>query len=506
MPAPRRTGSFVISVALALAGLAVAPASAAPCDTCGDGGGGGTTYVHTAQLTVVSGPHAITSDVVNGHAISCGAACIVSDSQTSADPSWPADGWWTYTLRVAGPAGYTARWFTCASTDGTTCSGAETQACATVANDGSCAVVNDLEGKRVRVSVADETPPSTPSISAPPVVGPSVRHVTASASDGAGVTSYRWYLDGVDQGLSPTGYDVPVSTLSEGAHTVSARARDGAGNESSLSAAATVVVDRSVHAAVSAVPDFVPAAPEVTFSTGDSDGVTFSCSVDAGSFAACASPWSPALTEGSHTLVVRATDNVGNTVTATSSFVVDATAPELSLTDGPAEGASIGQASTSVTPQQVEEHPDTFVCTIDAEPVACTAGSPVTLTDLGVGAHAFAVTATDRAGNAATLVRHFSRLAPPRQLPTMAMTAPSRAAAGRRVTLRVSLTGTAGQVTGPVTWKVGRKVVCRTTLSGGRSTCRTPKLRPGRQVVVATYAGSASYTATTVRRTIRVRR
>ena len=70
-------------------------------------------------------------------------------------------------------------------------------------------------------------------VSGPGKVGPSVRHFTASATDGAGVVSYRYYLDGVDQGLfTPgAGYDVPVDSLSEGSHTLTARGRDAAGNE-----------------------------------------------------------------------------------------------------------------------------------------------------------------------------------------------------------------------------------------------------------------------------------
>ena len=70
----------------------------------------------------------------------------------------------------------------------------------------------------IRLAVADETPPSTATVSAPTSVGPSVRHFTASANDGAGVVSYRYYLDGVDQGLfSPgAGYDVPVDSVSAG--------------------------------------------------------------------------------------------------------------------------------------------------------------------------------------------------------------------------------------------------------------------------------------------------
>jgi hypothetical protein len=148
----------------------------------------------------------------------------------------------TVSLTATGvPAGYTARLYSCTTAAGSTCSGTETQC-----GVGSC-TVDMVANLRVRMSVADETAPSAATVSGPGKVGPSVRHFTASATDGAGVVSYRYYLDGVDQGLfPPAGYDVPVSSMSEGAHTLTARGRDAAGNEStSLSAPKTFTVDRS---------------------------------------------------------------------------------------------------------------------------------------------------------------------------------------------------------------------------------------------------------------------
>ena len=64
--------------------------------------------------------------------------------------------------------------------------------------------------------------------------------------------------------------------------------------------------------------------PTFAFSSSES-GSTFQCRVDSGSWASCASPWTTsALSDGSHSVSVRATDAAGNTDAspATGSFTV----------------------------------------------------------------------------------------------------------------------------------------------------------------------------------------
>jgi hypothetical protein len=93
------------------------------------------------------------------------------------------------TLTASGvPAGYTARLFKCTTTAGSACIGGGT---GTQCGVGSCTFDMDAD-YLVRLSVADETAPNVATVSGPSKVGPSVRHFTASASDGAGVVSYRY--------------------------------------------------------------------------------------------------------------------------------------------------------------------------------------------------------------------------------------------------------------------------------------------------------------------------
>ena len=77
---------------------------------------------------------------------------------------------------------------------------------------------------------------------------------------------------------------------------------------------------------------------------------TFECSLDGGGFASCTSPEShTALTDGSHTFQVKATDAVGNTdgSPASWSWTSDATPPTISTVE-PADGATGTEATSNV--------------------------------------------------------------------------------------------------------------------------------------------------------------
>ena len=143
-------------------------------------------------------------------------------------------------------------------------------------------------------------------------------------------------------------YDYTATTLSEGAHTVTATATDAAGNTSATSATFNLTVDLTA-----------PAAPVVTGITNDSgssgsDGITndqtlvisgtaeanstVSVSVDGGLpvdvTANGGGVWSydytaTTLSEGAHTVTATATDAAGNTsaTSATFNLTVDLTAP-----------------------------------------------------------------------------------------------------------------------------------------------------------------------------------
>ncbi|WP_101524805.1 choice-of-anchor J domain-containing protein [Nocardioides houyundeii] len=143
--------------------------------------------------------------------------------------------------------------------------------------------------------------------------------------------------------------------------------------------------------------------PTFAFSSSEPDS-TFECSLDAATFGPCTGPGAThttdTLTDGPHTFAVRATDAAGNLdpSPATSSFAVDATAPETTIEAGPTGDT---QDTTPTFAFSSSEPDSTFECSLDAATFGpCTGPGATHTTDtLTDGPHTFAVRATDAAGN-----------------------------------------------------------------------------------------------------------
>jgi Big-like domain-containing protein len=200
--------------------------------------------------------------------------------------------------------------------------------------------------------------------------------------------------------------------LADGAHSVSIRATDEAGNTDGSPAT------RSFTVATAPPPDAT--APDTTITAGPAgptDDVTpmfaftaseansaFECRVDSAPWASCASPWTTAaLTDGPHSVSVRATDVAGNTDAspATRAFTVatapppDTTAPDTTIMSGP---TATTDDSTPTFAFTASEEGSAFECKLDAGAWAeCT--SPKDYSALSAGSHTFSVRATDAAGN-----------------------------------------------------------------------------------------------------------
>jgi hypothetical protein len=388
---------------LAIAGALALSASAhavCPVDDLSCGGGGGGTTTVTKTLHVVDSTQA----TITATGINCGVAG--DDCQESYTYDVDADSP-SVTLTATGvPAGYTARLFSCTTTTGSTCVGSES-----LCGVGSCTL--DMSANYlVRMAVADETPPTTATVSGPDKVGPSVHHFNASATDGAGVVSYRYYLDGVDQGLSSpgSGYDVPVGSLSEGTHTLTARGRDAAGNESvAVSAAKTFTVDRSTGlTGVTTPAAYTKSAPNVAF-TPPADAANVVCRTKLGGTevgsdtSGCTSGYTPqTTTDGLYTVEIVVQDNVGNTATVTRTFTLDRGAPTLTVTT-PANGDVIGGPFTPEVSGTDGFSSVTFDCKLDSGAFgSCASLAP------SDGAHTVTVRASDQAGNTSTEQRSFT--------------------------------------------------------------------------------------------------
>ncbi|MGW3350938.1 OmpL47-type beta-barrel domain-containing protein [Nonomuraea rubra] len=239
--------------------------------------------------------------------------------------------------------------------------------------------------------------------------------VTVSASDTeSGVDTVEYALDGGEF----VAYSAPVSVNQVGAHTVTFRATDKAGNTSPVG---------SVEFTVVAPQEEDTTPPEVTGKvTGDQDAdgnyvgsatVTITAS-DAGSgvdtveysfdgqpFAAYTQPLS-VNQPGAHTVTFRATDKAGNTSPVGSvTFTVaapqeeDTTPPQVSAQlSGQQDSAGnyVGSATVMISVSDTESGVATVEYSLDGGPYT-EYPSPVSVTQ--AGAHTLSYRATDKAGN-----------------------------------------------------------------------------------------------------------
>jgi hypothetical protein len=207
------------------------------------------------------------------------------------------------------------------------------------------------------------------------------------------------------------------TALADGTYTVEAVQTDDAGNSTSKTATFTVDTTAPALAITDGPADGSltnDASPTFSFTAGN-DAATVKCELDSGGFRACSAAGSDALAglaDGRHTWSVEASDEAGNTATASRTFTVDATPPTVTLTS-PANGATytegkVVDASYSCT--------DVNLATC-AGPVA--SGAAIDTSTLGK--HTFTVTATDAAGNTTSRSATYTVTAPS-QAPAVKLT------------------------------------------------------------------------------------
>ncbi|WP_158453775.1 Ig-like domain-containing protein [Pontibacter korlensis] len=228
-------------------------------------------------------------------------------------------------------------------------------------------------------------------------------------SNESGVT-YQVSIDGAPFANAANPYT--VNGLADGEHTLQVRAIDAAGNIDATPATYTWTIDT-----------IAPAVPVVSAPTEGSmlnnnkpaisgtaeAGSTISILIGntriGGTKAGTDGRWSftpgTALAEGPQQLTATATDDAGNTSSASNSrrFTVDIKAPETSFASSPAAVSNRKEAEFSFSSN---ESGVTYEVSLDGAPFTKVSGSSFTATGLSEGEHTLTVRATDAAGNTDT--------------------------------------------------------------------------------------------------------
>ena len=216
---------------------------------------------------------------------------------------------------------------------------------------------------------------------------------------------------------------IPTAAIANGAHTITATARDEAGNVSGPTTPA-VAITIDVPAPVTSFtnkPSAFSGAGQPPFDFSSDIAAKFTCTLDGGTPFACGTTasfeftgsWtsSTALADQSHTLEVFATTTAGfDGGAATWTWTVDRTNPVVTLS-APAAAAVLTTHTPTVAFSVTEANQTVSRCVVDGPTMTtvdpCTSGQ--SLPALADGAYELTVTHVDKAGNTgSSAVRNFT--------------------------------------------------------------------------------------------------
>ena len=274
----------------------------------------------------------------------------------------------------------------------------------------------DAAGNVAETSVAFTVQASVPSVT---ITAPTSGTVYAStsvtvkwtgSSTSSSIANYLVRLDGGAWTTLPSSTgSYAFTNLAQGGHTVTVRAVDQAGGYKDASV--TFVVDTAAPALSITSPasgSYTTAKPTVTWKGSDaSSGIAnYLIRRDGGTWttlpSGSVSYTFGTLSQGSHTVTVRAVDKAGNYVDASVTFKVDSRAPSLTITT-PRSGAYL--SSTSVTVKWTGSDSGSGIAAyyIKLDSGAWTTLSSTTTSytfaGLSHGSHTVTVRAVDKAGN-----------------------------------------------------------------------------------------------------------
>ncbi len=346
------------------------------------------------------------------------------------------------------------------------------------------AIARDLAGNQatsstVVVNVSNPVPDTTaPSVSIDsPANGSNVSGtiaVNATATDNVSVVGVQFRLDGASLGSedtsSPYSVNWNTSSASLGTHTLTATARDAAGNQIT-STSTVIVVDTTLPTVTLTSPaNNATVTGTITVRASASDnrgvaGVQFKLDgVNLGAedtTSAYTRSWNTTGTpNGTHVLTATARDTSGNLTTTSSTTVTvsnpvpDTTAPAVSVT-APTNG-SVVTGTVSLTANATDNVGVVGVqfrvngTNVGSEDTTAPYSVSWNTSSIAIGSHTITAIARDAAGNQATsstITVNVSNPVPDTTLPTVSMTAPTN---GSTVSGTVSITANAADNIGVV--------------------------------------------------------
>jgi len=254
----------------------------------------------------------------------------------------------------------------------------------------------------------DQTAPGT-SIDAQPAPFSSDRSPTfefSGTDSGSGVARFECRLDGGPFANCASPHQ--LSELGEGAHTFEVRAVDAAANIDATPASSSWTVDTTApETEITDLPYSITGSTSADFELSGDDGAGsgvagFECSLDDAAYEACDDAFTlSGLSDGLHTLRVRAVDRAGNADPTPYAWTwrVDTVAPETTVSSRPPAVTSDPDATIGFAAQDPAGSGVTRIeCSLDGSPFDW-CESPLELAGLADGAHTLQLRAVDAAEN-----------------------------------------------------------------------------------------------------------
>src|SRR5713101_3327632 len=396
------------------------------------------------------------------------------------------------------------------------------------------AVARDAAGNRttsaavsvnINNTVADTTPP-TVSVTAP-IAGATVSgsvSVSANASDNVGVVGVQFKVDGNNTGAevlaAPYTYSLNTATLSNGSHSLTAVARDAAGNRGT-SAPLTITVNNQVPPTISIISPGAGATVSGTVSVAtsvSSNTVSVQFKLDGSNTGnlVTSAPFSyslntTSLSNSSHSLTAVASNAAAQTTTSAAvsinvNNVAPPTPPTISIIS-PASGATVSgtvSVSTNISTNTVS---------VQFQVDGSNTGNPVTsapfsyslnTTSLSNGSHSLTAVASNAAAQTTTSAAvsiNVNNVAPPTP-PTISIISP---ASGATVSGTVSVSTNISTNTVSVQFQVdGSNTGNPVTSAPFSYSLNTTSLSNGSHSLTAVASNAAAQTTTSAAVSINV--